>query len=205
MTLSIASRCSKTGDFGICVVTSNLAVGNLVPHIKPNIGAICTQGRSNASFGINGLKLLEIGFSPETCLDTLLNEDESKDSRQLVILDRFNRIATFSGECCVKWKGHLVGDCYAIAGNKLEGKNVLEKIEREFVNSQGDLTNRLLGAIEATEFKTSRGSAALFVARSDQSRFPSNIRLHVDYHKDPIKELRNIFEEYAIYTNLFSR
>ena len=55
MTLSIVARCSKSGDLGACTITANLAVGNRVPHVESNVGAICTQAHTNVSYGIKGL------------------------------------------------------------------------------------------------------------------------------------------------------
>ena len=43
MTWSIIARDSATGQLGIAVATRFFAVGALVPHIAPRIGAIATQ------------------------------------------------------------------------------------------------------------------------------------------------------------------
>ncbi len=200
MTLSIVARCSKTGDLGACVTTVNLAVGNRVPHVESNVGAICTQAYTNVLYGINGLKLLKLGFSPQTALEAMLKEDQDRESRQVAIIDRYSRTAAFTGKECVEQKGHLVGNCHVIAGNKLTSEEVLDKVDEEFRKSKGNLANRLLRAIEAGQVAggDERGttSAALLVAKQNQSNIPPSIQLRVDYHKDPIKELRRIFEAY---------
>ncbi len=198
MTLSILAKCSETGNLGACVTTVNMAVGNRVPHIESNIGVICTQAYTKVSHGINGLKLLKLGFSPQTTLEALLKEDPDRDSRQVAIIDNHNRTAAFTGTECPESKGHIIGDCFIIIGNKLTTTQVLNHIEDEFLSCKGNLANRLLSAIEAGltagEDKNDKTSAALLVAEPNQSGKPPSIYLRVDYHKDPVKELRRFVE-----------
>ena len=200
MTLSIVARCSKTGNLGACTTTVNMAVGNRVPHVESNVGAICTQSYTKVSYGIKGLKLLKLGFSPQTTLEALLKEDPDRDSRQVAIIDRHNRTAAFTGTECPEPRGHLVGNCSVTIGNKLTSVEVLKKVNEEFNNSKGNLANKLLSAIEAGLIaggdEKEKTSAALLVAKPNQSEKPLHMQLRVDYHEDPIKELRRIFEEY---------
>lgn len=207
MTLSIVARCSKTGDLGACTTTFNLAVGNRVPYVEPNVGAICTQAYTNVLYGINGLKLLKLGFSSQTALEAMLKEDEDRESRQVIIIDRYDRTAAFTGKECVERKGHLIGNYHVVAGNKLTAVDILDEVDEEFRKSKGNLANRLLRAIEAGQAADGDkrgGSAALLVAKQSQSEIPSYIQLRVDYHEDPVKELRRVFEEYRrIYASTF--
>jgi len=200
MTLSIVARCSKTGNLGACTTTANLAVGNRVPHVESNVGAICTQAYTNILYGTNGLKLLKLGLSPQTSLEAMLKEDQDRESRQVIIIDRYNRTAAFTGKECVERKGHLIGNCHVVAGNKLTTGDVLNQVDEGFRKSKGNLANRLLRAIEAGQAaggdERGTASAALLVANKSQSEIPLHIQLRVDYHKDPIKELRRVFEEY---------
>ncbi len=199
MTLSIVASCLKTGDLGACTTTANLAVGNRVPHVESNVGAICTQAHTNVSYGIKGLKLLKLGFSPQTTLEALLKEDQDRESRQVAIIDNRNRTSAFTGKGCAKWKGHLIGSYHVVAGNKLTGSYVLDEVDKEFRKSKGNLANRLLRAIEAGEASggNKQKSAALLVAKRSEQKTPLYIQLHVEYHEDPIKELRRIFEAYV--------
>jgi len=201
MTLSIVARCSKTGDLGACTTTLNLAVGNRVPHVEPNVGAICTQAYTN------GLKLLKSRFSPQTALEAMLKEDQDRESRQVIIIDRYDKTAAFTGKECVERKGHLIGNHHVVAGNKLTAVDVLDEVDKEFRKSKGNLANRLLRAIEtgqAADGDKRGGSAALLVAKQSQSEIPLHVQLRVDYHEDPVKELRRVFEEYRrIYASTF--
>jgi uncharacterized Ntn-hydrolase superfamily protein len=201
MTLSIIARSAKTGNLGACVTTVNMAVGNRVPHVESNVGVICTQAYTKISYGIKGLKLLKLGFSPQTTLEALLKEDPDRDSRQVAIIDNNNRTAAFTGAECPEPKGHIIGDGFITLGNKLTTTHVLEYVKEGFLSSKGNLANRLLSAIEAGlivgEGENDKSSAALLVAEPTPSEKPLSIHLRVDYHKNPIKELRRIFDYYC--------
>lgn len=201
MTLSIIARCAKNGNLGACVTTVKMGVGNRVPHIESNVGVICTQAYTNISYGIKGLKLLKLGFSPQTTLGALLKEDPDRDSRQVAIIDSHNRTAAFTGTECAESKGQIIGNGFVTIGNKLTTTQVLDHVKNEFLSSEGNLANRLLSAIEAGLIaggdENDKSSAALLVAEPNQSEKPLSIHLRVDYHKDPIKELRRIFEYYC--------
>jgi uncharacterized Ntn-hydrolase superfamily protein len=201
MTLSIIARCAKNGNLGACVTTVKMGVGNRVPHVESNVGAICTQAYTNVSYGIKGLKLLKLGFSPQTTLEALLKEDPDRDSRQVAIIDNQNRTAAFTGTECTESKGQIIGDGFVIIGNKLTTTQVLDHVKNEFLSSGGNLANKLLSAIEAGLIaggdENEKSSAALLVAEPNKTEKPLSLHLRVDYHKNPIKELRRIFEHYC--------
>src|SRR5882757_2263773 len=103
MTWSIIARDSATGQLGIAVATRFFAVGALVPHIAPGIGAIATQALVNPYYGINGLALLRDGNSPHDVVAALLATDAGRESRQLHAMDAKGRIAAHSGKDCIDW------------------------------------------------------------------------------------------------------
>jgi uncharacterized Ntn-hydrolase superfamily protein len=110
LTFSIVAKCSKTLALGVAVATASIAVGNRVPHVKANVGAIATQAKTNIEYGVKGLKLLEMGFSPQTVLESILKEDPEREERQIIIIDVHGRTAAFTGKNTVEWKGHLIGE-----------------------------------------------------------------------------------------------
>ena len=61
MTYSIVARDPQTGFFGIAVASRFFAVGGIVPHIRPGIGAVATQAFVNPLYGIEGLRLMARG------------------------------------------------------------------------------------------------------------------------------------------------
>lgn len=200
MTLSIVARCNETGSLGACTTTVNMAIGNRVPHVQSDVGAICTQAYTEVSYGIKGLKLLKLGISPQTTIDALLSEDSDRESRQVAIIDSYNRIAAFTGNECPEPSGHLIGNCSVVIGNRLKTIDVLNQVDEKFRKCKGSLASRLLSAIEigltAGGDEEEKTSAALLVAKANQHEKPLYMNLRVDYHKNPVKELRRIFERF---------
>src|SRR5207247_8575532 len=119
MTWSIIARDPLTGQIGIAVATRFFAVGARVPHIAPGIGAVATQALVNRYYGIDGVKLLREGKSPDDVIATLLATDPGRESRQLHVVDVHGSIAAYTGKDCVDWCGHVSGENFSIAGNML--------------------------------------------------------------------------------------
>jgi len=200
MTFSIVARCPKTLTLGVCVSTAVPAVGSVVPHVEAEVGAIVTQGQTSVLYGINGLKLLKMEFSPQTALDAMLKEDSKREKRQVAIIDKDGRTAAFTGKETLEWKGHLVGEGYVVAGNALVGAQVIEAMAQTFENSKDDLAERLLKALEAGQEaggdRRGKASAALFVV--DKKPLPTRpfVDLRVDEHPNPVAELRRVWEDF---------
>jgi uncharacterized Ntn-hydrolase superfamily protein len=200
MTFSIAARCSETQALGVCVSTAVPAVGSVVPHVEANVGAIATQGLTNILYGINGLKLLKMGFSPQTALETMLKEDSEREKRQVAIIDKNGRTAAFTGKETHEWKGHIIKRDHVVAGNLLTSERVLEAMTQTFTASEGDLAERLLLALEAGQNaggdRRGRASAALLVVNKEFSPTRPMIDLRVDSHPNPVGELRKVWEDF---------
>ena len=192
----MVARCPKTWMLGVCVSTAVPAVGSRVPHVEAGVGAIATQANTNILYGVDGLKLLKTGLSPQAALETMLKEDPDRESRQVIIVDKDGRTAAFTGKETIDWKGHLVGKDYAVAGNMLVSSRVIEAMAQTFESSEGELAERLMKALEAGQEaggdKRGKVSAALVVA-SQKGTGPI-LDLRVDKHPDPVRELRRIFE-----------
>jgi uncharacterized Ntn-hydrolase superfamily protein len=199
-TFSIIARCAKTSALGVCVATAVPAVGSVVPHAEEGVGAIATQAYTEISYGIKGLQLLKMGFSPQTALEAMLNEDEGREKRQVTIIDKTGRTAAFTGKKTIDWKGHFIGKNHVVAGNMLVGSKVIEAMTSTFENSEGELAERLMRALEAGQKaggdKRGKVSAALLVVGGRQVETHPFLDLRVDEHKDPVKELRRIYEGY---------
>lgn len=199
-TFSIVARCAKTSALGVCVATAVPAVGSVVPHAEEGVGAIATQAYTEISYGIKGLQLLKMGFSPQTALEAMLKEDKNREVRQVTIIDKDGRTAAFTGKKTIDWKGHLTGKNYAVAGNMLVGSKVIEAMAGTFENSKGELSERLMKALEAGQKaggdKRGKVSAALLVVGERQTETRPFLDLRVDEHQNPVKELRRIYEVY---------
>jgi len=197
MTFSMVARCPESFALGVCISTAIAAIGSRVPYVEAGVGAIATQANTNILYGINGLKLLRKGFSPQTALETMLKKDSDRESRQVILIDKDGRTAAFTGGETIDWKGHMIGKDYVVAGNMLVGSRVIEAMAQTFESSEGDLAERLMKALEAGQDaggdKRGRMSAALLVANKKPSGTPL-LNLTINQHPDPVKELRRIFE-----------
>lgn len=190
------------------MASGSIAVGSAVPHIEMNVGAIAVQGYTNFLHGVNGLRLLREGYSPQEVIERLLKKDDFREKRQIVIIDSFGRRAAFTGNETPEWRGHIIGENYIAAGNLLASSRVIEEMVRAFEDNKGEwFAERLLRALEAGEKaggdKRGSHSAALIVAeRKPIHESRPIINLRVDLHIEPVKELRRIFESYKHWLNL---
>ncbi len=196
----MVARCTKTLTLGVCVSTAVPKVGDYVPHVKAGVGAIATQANTNILYGIEGLQLLQKGFSPLEALETMLDGDQEKESRQVIIIDKDGKTAAFTGNETVDWAGHLIGDYYVAAGNMLVGSRVIEAMVQAIESPDNWLAERLLRVLEAGQEaggdKRGKMSAALIVASLRREKGPI-LDLRVDEDPEPIRELRRIYEEVA--------
>ena len=195
MTFSIIARDPERGHFGVAVSTAVPGVGAVVPHTKAGVGAIATQSFTSIMLGIDGLRLLEIGLSPEAALTSLLEEDPEAERRQVAGIDAQGRTFVYSGDECVDWYGARSGDNYSVQGNMLVGKETIDAMAEAFEQSSGYLSERLLAALEAGQAaggdKRGRESAALLTVPFGPAP-GSKIDIRVDQHEDPVAELRRI-------------
>ena len=201
MTFSIVAADVDKGDWGIAVASKFPCVGAVVPWARAGVGAVATQSWANTSFGPEGLALMGAGVEASGALDRLLLGDDGREDRQVGFVDTSGRSATFTGSKCMDWAGGVTGDGFAAQGNILAGEAVVAELARAFVETEGDLCDRLLAALIAGDAaggdKRGRQSAALLVVREGggyEGRNDRYIDLRVDDHADPINELVRIFE-----------
>lgn len=193
-TFSITARSKTTNEYGVAVATAVPAVGALVPHASLH-GAIATQSYTNFGLGMVALRLLEVGIPLQISLRLLLESDEQRTVRQVVAIDDQGSMFAHTGQQCVPWAGHKVGDTFIVAGNMLVGPDTLDAMSDEYeARHQDDLPMRLLAALASGQRsggdKRGKRSAALLIA-SPQPAFYHNLR--VDDHPEAVVELTRIY------------
>ncbi len=194
MTWSIIARDSVTCQFGIAVATKFFAVGARVPHIAAGLGGVATQALVNPYYGIDGVRMLREGKSPQDIVTALLAGDSGRESRQLHIMDARGAVAAHTGKDCVDWCGHLAGDGFSLAGNMLARASVLDDTAKAYAaNKELPFARRLLAAMRAGEAaggdKRGKQSAALLIHDTEEW---SALDLRVDDHADPLGELERL-------------
>jgi len=197
-TFSILAFSKNYKSIGVAVASGSTSVGARVPHVKPGVGAVATQAYTNIAYGVEGLKLLAMGFSPAEALKKLLAEDSGRERRQAALMDFAGRKAVFTGSIVPQWCGEIVGEDYIVIGNLLKNDKVIESMAVEFENSSGNLALRMAKALKAGSEsggdKRGEKSAALIVAGDNDVE----VNLIVDFHENAVQELLRKLENSAL-------
>jgi uncharacterized Ntn-hydrolase superfamily protein len=194
MTFSIVARDPRTGAFGAATATGTPVVGALVLHLASDVGAIATQGFStNSLYGVNGLRLLEANSDAAETRVRLTEEDDGRDSRQLIIVDRNGQTSGWTGADNVEVKHLILGQDVALAANWVASKEVIFAAKEAFERSLSPtFAEKLIDALAAGERAggDSRGqrSAAVKVVSRDHPP----IDLRADCDQNPIAKLAEI-------------
>src|SRR5512138_779976 len=195
-TFSIVACDLKARAWGVAVASKFPAVGAVVPWARAGSGAVATQALANTSYGARGLELMAGGATAADTLDKLLARDPEKEQRQVGLVDAHGHAASSTGSGCMDWCGALTGRGYAIQGNLLTGVEVVQQMEHTFLDTHGELPERLFAALEAGSRaggdRRGRQSAAIYVAKESGGYGGHNDRwidLRVDDHLNPIGRL----------------
>src|SRR5512132_3180766 len=209
-TYSIAACDLDAGQWGVATQSKFLAVGSVVPWAEPRVGAIATQAYANPRYGSEGLGLLREGLSAEEVVQRLTAADEGRDQRQLGVVDREGRSASYTGSEGMDWAGGRTGPCYAAQGNILVSAETVDAIAETFERPAGaPLVERLLDCLDAAQAaggdRRGQQSAGLLVVERDggyAGLSDSIVDLRVDEHERPLEELRRI---YALHQAIFGK
>ncbi|MCL4530542.1 MAG: DUF1028 domain-containing protein [Chloroflexi bacterium] len=205
-TFSIVACDLKSQAWGIAVASKFPAVGAVVPWARAKAGAVATQANANTTYGPRGLEMMAGGLSAEETLEKLLSHDREREHRQVGLVDANGKSASFTGKSCFEWAGGLTGPGYAIQGNILAGPEVIQKMEHAFLESRGELPERLFAALDAGNRaggdRRGRQSAAILVVKPNAGYGGHNDRwmdYRVDDHLNPIARLEELIELHRLY------
>ena len=194
MTFSIIARDPQTGAFGAATATGTPVVGGLVLHLAADIGAIATQGLStNPFYGVRGLRLLAANFNAEETRQKLTDDDDGRDARQLVIVDRNGLTSGWTGLDNMETTHLILDQDVALAANWVASDEVLLATKEAFERSSSStLTGRLLDALSAGEWAGSDSRGLRSAAVQVVCRNHPPIDLRVDFDQQPISKLAEI-------------
>jgi uncharacterized Ntn-hydrolase superfamily protein len=209
-TFSIVAVDTLTGEVG-SAGASCINGSIIISDVHPGIGAVHTQSywlQQNQDFASY---YMEEGLSPAAIIDTMIHTDaeERPAFRQygVVRLNSTEHAAAFTGDSCMDYKGHIVGPYYAIQGNILLGRQVLENMEANFLKTAGPLADRLMAAMQGANIPgadtrclqdgTSSKSAFIRVARPTDA--PDALTLDINVHSvkkgiEPIDSLQRRYD-----------
>lgn len=208
MTFSIVARSADGETWGVAVASKFLAVGSAVPAAVAGVGAIATQADANVAYKGLALSHLDEGATASVALQRLIEEDDGRAHRQVGIVDLDGGAASHTGAECIPWAGGRAGEGYAVQGNCLTGAEVVEAMERAWLDGDADasLQDRLLAALAAGDDaggdRRGRQSAAMLVVREGAGYGGLDdvaVDLRVDDHEAPIGELARLLDLHGLY------
>ncbi|SVB58950.1 uncharacterized protein METZ01_LOCUS211804 [marine metagenome] len=181
-TFSIVAVDTITGQVG-SAGASCIQGSIIISDIHPGVGAIHTQSYWNAINQDSASSLMDQGYTPQDIIDWLVANDSQNDPtiRQYGIVDLIDggRSAGYTGENCYDFKGHKLGENYAIQGNILLGQSILDDMETAFLTQYGTFEEKLMASLMAanvtgadtrcTPYGTPAISAFIRVSESDNS------------------------------------
>ena len=205
-TFSIVAYSSRESSWGVAVASKYLAVGAVVPYAWSNVGAIAIQSVPNLSYVETAFESLSTGVDATTTLAKLIESDPEPDDRQVGIIDKNGKAASFTGKGCSSWAGGLAGDGYTVQGNLLVSEETVSAMASAFETSDGELADRLYKALLAGDRaggdKRGKQSAAVLVVKPKGSFGGYNdkyIDLRVDNHPQPVEELGELLRLHHIF------
>jgi len=209
-TFSILGYDPETGELGGAVQSRVFSVGNGVLWAEAEVGIAATQAIVDVSYGPKSLALLRAGMKPEAIIKAILDSDPDpgyatqrwpKAGRQFAVMDPKGNYAAHTGPEASKWAGHKSGKFSTAQGNILAGEAVVDGMIKNFEETKGALSMRLVAALEGGQAAggDTRGqqSAALIIVKKGCGVWLNNdtvLRLQVDDNPEPIKELRRLVE-----------
>jgi uncharacterized Ntn-hydrolase superfamily protein len=185
----------------VAAASKFLAIGALTTWAEPEVGAVATQSWIKASYGAEGLRLLAEGASAAEALERLVAADPGRDQRQVGMVDREGRTASYTGAACLEWAGERRGAGYTAQGNMLVSAATLDALVESFESTaSAPLAERLIGALAAAQAaggdRRGQQAAAVRVVKRGGGYLGADalVDLRVDDHAEPISELERLHD-----------
>jgi uncharacterized Ntn-hydrolase superfamily protein len=198
-TYSIVARDSATGQLGVAVQSHWFSVGSIVTWAEAGVGAVATQSFVDPSYGALGLELMRTGKTAPETLKALLAGDAHPEVRQVGMVDARGNVAVHTGDKAIAATSHQTGRGYTVQSNMMLKPTVASAMARAYESSRGDLTERLMAALEAAQneqgdIRGQQSAAILVVSGTPTGRSWSDrlFDLRVEDHATPVRELRRL-------------
>ena len=195
MTFSIVASNPSTKELCVATSTGLVAVGNLVPSILPNVGAICVQAMVKPSYRETILDLMKNGSSNESAINNVLKNDKKKEHRQIIVVNAKGQTYVFSGLRMINICDSCMEDNFAIAGNMLASGSVISSMKKAFlINSNVFFPKRLLLTLIAGENAGGDKRGCLSAAIEYFKPNRRIMTLRIDYSNNSLKDLSMALE-----------
>jgi uncharacterized Ntn-hydrolase superfamily protein len=199
MTYSIVARDPDSGEMGVAVQSHYFSVGSVVTWGEAGIGVVATQAFAEVSYGPLGLDLMRGGKTAREALDALVATDQLSARRQVAMIDRSGVVAAHTGDQTLAEAAHRTGENYSVQANMMLKDTVPDAMAEAFERAEGDLTSKLLDALDAAEEQggdiRGRQSAALLIVHGERAPHAAagrKLELRIEDHGEPLVELRRL-------------
>lgn len=207
-TFSIVAYDSATGEFGAAVQSHWFKVADVI-WVEPGVGAVATQSLADFSYGKLGIDMMKNGKSAKQALEGLLASDPNNNVRQVAMIDKNGVVVAHTGDKCIAEAGHHVGINYSTQANLMEKNTVWDAMANAFENTEGDLAERMMAALEAAQAEggdiRGKQSAAMVVVSgkpTGMSWVDRTVDIRVDDSPEPLKELRRLLNITRAYEHM---
>jgi uncharacterized Ntn-hydrolase superfamily protein len=195
-TYSIVARDRDTGELGVAVQSHWFDVGAVVTWAQPGVGAVATQSVVEIAHGPDTLAHMASGLPAAEAVVASLRDDELAHYRQLAAVDAQGRVAAHTGSDCIAYAGDVQGEAFSAQANMMAQGTVPQAMASAYRDTQGDLAERLLLALDAAEAAggdvRGRQSAALLVVPGEGEAWRTRFDLRVDDDQEPLVELHRL-------------
>ncbi len=201
-TYTLLARDAETGHVGIVTASSCLAVGAVVPFLRPGVGAVVTQNLNDPRVAFAVMEELENGVDPKEALERAIKFFGRPEQRQVAIRcvapqEGHPAQHVFTGPNCEPWCGHIERDELLILGNGLKDPAVLQAMEKGFRESRSKyfperMIESLLTAERAGGDRRGKQSAAIRIVGTQNFQAPI-VDLRVDDHPEASGELQHLW------------
>lgn len=228
-TFSIIAVDPTTGEVGSAGASCVDGIGafggliDIITDIIPGRGGVNSQAyvcipNSNLA---SAIQQMEAGLSPDEIIDFLINNDNCNSQnfnpafRQYGIADLDPegnpRTAGFTGNLADDFKDDIQGATYSVQGNILLNETVLTNMENNFNNTDGNLADKLMAAMQGANFAgadarcldrgTSSTAAYLVVYQATDAPGNPTLRLNIEempFGEEPIDSLQILYDDFVL-------
>jgi uncharacterized Ntn-hydrolase superfamily protein len=194
MTFSIVARCPDTGQLGVAMASSAMAVAARSAFVRARVGAVVVQGACNPRLGPATLDMLAGGYRPEAVIRAFERGEDGFEHRQIALLDARGAAALHDGDLVPGASDDGRGDgCVAMIDHAPDPA-IPARMVAAWRATRGELAERLIAALRvgvATGGETLR-AAGLLVA--ERECWPL-VDLRIDWSEagDPVRELEGLW------------
>ena len=206
MTYSIIVFNPDHGVLGIGVVSGSIAVGSRVPWARLGVGGVVTQAYTNPALAPIILNLIEKGYSCREAIYKALENDPEPTLRQIAVMKwGGSDKAYYNGEGIPEeYSGYMDEYCVAVA-NLVVSKEIPRIMCRTYNGlREAGLVEAILEALREAHLlggdKRGDTSATLLVIGETPygRKYDRIIDLRVDYSKEPVKQLTEIYRRMRV-------